>query len=153
MSKTAALALLGFLVLGCSSAPAAASPPADASPEATPSTSLPPRPSDSGLLAPTVPPSDPPVVGEVPAAMLDAVRARLVAETGIDPSAIVVKVAEAVDWPDGSLGCPELGVMYTQAIVPGYRVVLVGDGREYDYRVTAKGGTIRRCERVGPIGT
>jgi len=150
MSKTAALgllALLALLVLGCSSAPAGASP------EVAASVSLPPRPSDSGMLAPTVPPSDTPVIGEVPAAVLDAVRAALVADTVLDPSTIVVKVAEAVDWPDGALGCPEPGVLYTQAIVPGYRVVLVSDGREYDYRVAAKGGTIRRCEKVAPIGT
>jgi hypothetical protein len=32
--------------------------------------------------------------------------------------------ADAVEWPDSSLGCPEKGKMYAQAIRPGYRVVL-----------------------------
>ena len=34
--------------------------------------------------------------------------------------------AEAVTWSDGSLGCPEPGMMYTQALVPGYRVQIRG---------------------------
>jgi hypothetical protein len=32
--------------------------------------------------------------------------------------------AEAVTWPDGALGCPEPGIVYTQALVPGYWVVV-----------------------------
>lgn len=147
MSKTATLALLTFLVLGCSSAPGA-SPGA-----ATPlSASLPPRPSDPSGFPPTVPPSDAPITGEVPPALMDAVRARLAADTGLDASGAEVKVAEEVEWPDGSLGCPEPGMMYTQAIVPGYRVVLVLDGREYDYRIVARSGVIRLCEGPRPIG-
>lgn len=147
MSKTTALALFTLLLLGCSSAPSAASP------EASASGSLPPRPSDSGDLAPTVGPSDAPVTGEVPPPVLEAVRARLATDSGLDASAAEVKVAQDVQWPDGSLGCPEPGVMYTQAIVPGYQVVLVLDGREYDFRVAARSGTIRLCEGPGPIGS
>ena len=37
---------------------------------------------------------------------------------------IKVLSAEAVTWPDGSLGCPQPGMMYTQALVPGFRIVL-----------------------------
>jgi hypothetical protein len=149
MSKIAALALISLLALGCSSAPPAASPEASVPASA----SLPPRPSDSGDLPATVPPSDAPVTGEVPMAVLDAVRARLAADIGSDASAAVVQVGEEVQWPDGSLGCPEPGVMYTQAIEPGYRVVLVLDGVAYDYRVAARSGTIRPCEGVQPIGS
>ena len=149
MSKTATtLALLSLLVLACTRAPGAA-PGASTSP----SVSLPPRPSDPSDMPPTVPPSDAPITGEVPAALLDAVRARLAADTGLDVASAEVKVAQDVQWPDGSLGCPEPGVSYTQAIVPGYQVVLVLDGREYDYRVTARSGTIRLCEGPGPIGS
>jgi hypothetical protein len=83
---------------------------------------------------------------------MDAVRSRLAADTGLDASAAEVKVAEEVEWPDGSLGCPEPGMMYTQALVPGYRVVLVLDGREYDYRIVARSGAIRLCEGTKPIG-
>ena len=44
----------------------------------------------------------------------------------------VVDVRE-VSWPDGALGCPEDGVLYTQAVVEGTQVLLRVDGRVYDY--------------------
>ena len=39
----------------------------------------------------------------------------------------VVQVEE-VTWPDGSLGCPQPGMAYTQALVPGYRVTTFAGG-------------------------
>lgn len=44
----------------------------------------------------------------------------------------VVSVTE-VDWPDGSIGCPQPGMVYTQAIVNGTKIVLRHDGVTYDY--------------------
>ena len=38
-----------------------------------------------------------------------------------------------VTWPDGSLGCPEPGMMYTQVLVEGYRIQLRSGGRVYEY--------------------
>lgn len=38
-----------------------------------------------------------------------------------------------VTWSDGSIGCPEPGMMYTQALVPGYQLVLGVDGRLASY--------------------
>lgn len=99
----------------------------------------------------TAPPSDAPMTGEVPGRVLDAVRAELAALIGSDPSAATIVAAEAVEWPDGSLGCPEPGMMYTQAIVPGYHVVFELDGARYDFRV-AESGVIRLCENPGPLG-
>lgn len=62
----------------------------------------------------------------------DAIRdlaARLVvAEADIE----VIEVRD-VQWPDGALGCPEEGKMYTQAVVDGTQVILGADGRVYDY--------------------
>jgi hypothetical protein len=46
-----------------------------------------------------------------------------------DASAIEVVGAEHVTWPDGSLGCAEPGMMYTQALVDGSRVMLAVDRR------------------------
>lgn len=36
-------------------------------------------------------------------------------------------------WSDGSLGCPEPDQFYTQALVPGHRVILAHDGQTYCY--------------------
>ena len=50
----------------------------------------------------------------------------------------VVSVDE-VDWPDGSIGCPQPGMGYTQALLPGYRVRLRAGRREFDYHASARG--------------
>lgn len=49
----------------------------------------------------------------------------------VDASEIEVISDEAVTWSDGSMGCPEPGKLYTQALVPGHRVVLGHGERVY----------------------
>jgi len=46
---------------------------------------------------------------------------------------------KAVQWPDGALGCPEEGKMYTQAVVDGTQVLLGADERIYDYHAGSDG--------------
>jgi hypothetical protein len=51
-----------------------------------------------------------------------------------DPTAeITVVSVEEVDWPDGSIGCPQPGMVYTQAIVNGTKIVLQHAGVNYAY--------------------
>ena len=54
-------------------------------------------------------------------------------EWGVSEDEIEVIRSEEVDWPDGARGCPEEGEMYTQAIVPGYLVVLDVAGEQKHY--------------------
>lgn len=89
----------------------------------------------------TVPPSgeESPLTGEVPLDFVAEIVADAAARTGVAAEDILVTVAESVLWSDGSLGCPQPGEMYTQAIVEGFRVVVdTGDEGELDYRT---GGT------------
>lgn len=72
---------------------------------------------------------------EIPEDAWAAVLADLEARTGGRAEAVTVVTAEAVTWNDGSLGCPEPGKAYTQALVDGYHVVLDAGGEEFDYRV------------------
>lgn len=51
----------------------------------------------------------------------------------VDPDAIQLVDARAVTWPDGSLGCPEDGMMYTQALVDGYYIRLSADDQVAHY--------------------
>ena len=81
----------------------------------------------------------PGTTGEVPEALLNKIVDDLVARTGADPASIEVVRAEEVVWGDGSLGCPQPGMMYTQALVDGYWVVLRTGGQDYDYRATQSG--------------
>ena len=46
---------------------------------------------------------------------------------------ITVVSVEEVEWPDGSIGCPQPGMSYTQAIVNGTKIVLEYNGITYDY--------------------
>jgi hypothetical protein len=61
-----------------------------------------------------------------------------------------VVTAEALMWPNGALGCPQPGRMYTQAVVPGYRVVFEADGRTYAYHASQKGG-FKLCKQPAPL--
>ena len=83
--------------------------------------------------------------GSVPADTIRAITEDAAAVTGIDASEVEIITAKAATWTDGSLGCPEPGMMYTQALVDGYQVIVrVGD-QELDYRVGG-GGEFRICE-------
>jgi hypothetical protein len=54
--------------------------------------------------------------------MLDQIRVDAAQRTGVTPDQVKILTTEAVTWADGSLGCPEPGMMYTQALVRGYRI-------------------------------
>ncbi len=81
--------------------------------------------------------------GRISAADLEAaVRADAARLWGhADPATLQVTV-EAVTWSDGALGCPRPGVMYTQALVPGFRVVVRDGAREAVYHASARGAWV-----------
>ena len=81
----------------------------------------------------------PAVTGEAPAALLADIQADLATLSGAAPEEMVVIRDQAVTWSDGSLGCPQPGMMYTQALVPGYWVVVQVGEQEYDYRAGQNG--------------
>jgi len=140
----ATLAVL-LVAAACSAAPTT-SPGGDAPGTASPIVR--PSPSLEGRISPS--PSTEPVTGEVPPAVVDAARSLLGEEVGAEAAAAAtIVVAEAVTWPDGALGCPVPGMMYTQQLVDGYRLVFAVDGTEYDYRASSA-TNIRRCELGGP---
>ena len=60
-------------------------------------------------------------------------------ETGLAKSELEVVLAEAVIWPDGSMGCPQPDVVYTQATVPGYRVRVRAGDVLLNYHANSKG--------------
>ncbi|MGQ0609440.1 MAG: hypothetical protein ACT4OQ_13410 [Chloroflexota bacterium] len=105
-----------------------------------------PAPTDA-IVAPA--PSDPAaVIGEVPAEQLDAILDDAARRTGVDAAELETIRASAMTWPDGSLGCPEPGQTYTQALVDGYHVVVDAADESLDYRATTS-GSFRLCEGSG----
>ena len=77
--------------------------------------------------------------------------AELAESTGVSPDDIEVVAHEQVTWRDGSLGCPKPGMMYTQALVDGYRIVLRARGQTVHYHGGA-GGSPFRCDNPDPNG-
>ena len=56
---------------------------------------------------------------------------------------------ELKEWPDGSLGCPQPGLNYTQVPQDGYLIRLLANDKTYDYH----GGVTRDpflCLQSGP---
>lgn len=104
--------------------PAPAATRADVPPSALPATD-----EEDAAMTAAVPPD---LLG---AAISDAVRRTSAARGDVE-----VVTAEAVTWSDGSMGCPQPGLAYTQALVPGYRIVLRAAGQTLNYHVGGKGG-------------
>lgn len=115
------------VLAGCDPAPSAspASTPTivAASVSPTPTASSPPGGTTGGVTAPTGIPAD------HWAALLADLERRNVPTSGLE-----VVTARAMTWPNGALGCPKPGAMYTQALVDGYQVVVKAGGTTYDYR-------------------
>ncbi len=79
------------------------------------------------------------VTGEVPSDLMDEIMDDLEQRSGQPRDEFTEVIGAAVEWSDGSLGCPQPGQMYPQVITPGYHVVLRVDDVEYDYRATTDG--------------
>lgn len=94
-------------------------------------TSVTPDPADpsGGTALPTGPVADEVLEREdVQAAIAD-----LATNESVEPDAVTVAGYHEVTWSDGSLGCPEPGMMYTQALVPGSLLVLESNGELFSY--------------------
>jgi hypothetical protein len=153
--------LLGIIVIGtgCQANPIniqspqnsmdipTALPPSTPIPEATTQVAATPDRSEATHLPERVSPTDTvsPVTGEVPVTILDAIFADAMERTGAAAEKIIITQAQAITWNDGSLGCPQPGMLYTQALVEGYWVVLEVDQQKYDYHA-AENGRFLMCE-------
>lgn len=125
-----ASATLAILLVACGSGTAEPD-------ETDPATTQPPRPT---LETPDMTtPDDGGTNGDISQEMLDELLAQAAGDTGVPEGEIMIVTAESVTWSDGSLGCPEPGMAYTQALVPGYRVVLDVAGEEIHYHAGSDG--------------
>ena len=69
----------------------------------------------------------------------------LLDKKGGDLSLIQIERAEQVTWSDGSLGCPEPGMLYVQVLTLGVWLILSHEGQVFDYRIS--GSNARLCEQ------
>lgn len=93
--------------------------------------------------------SQPSISGDVPEDLVRQVVEDAALRAGADPNEVAITLAEAVTWSDGSLGCPKPGMAYTQALVPGYRVVIEAEDEEMSYHASSSGDFVF-CQNPQP---
>lgn len=97
------------------------------------------------VIPPAATPSGGVSVTGIPGDLLNTILNDAGERTGLATDSLIVTRAESVTWNDGSLGCPEPGMFYTQALVAGYQIVIDADGQLLDYRA-GDGRYFRLCD-------
>ena len=93
------------------------------------------------------PPSEEsPIFGQ----QVEQAKADLAQRLGVDLGSITVVRTVDVTWPDGSLGCPQPDMAYTQVLVDGSFIQLSVQGRTYNYH-SGRGGTPVLCQSKNEI--
>jgi hypothetical protein len=91
----------------------------------------------------TLPPLDTTPLGgaglNLPPEAVSGAITDLAGRLGIALTDITLVSSEAVEWSDGSLGCPQPGMMYPQVITEGVRVILGAGGKQYAYHGDTQG--------------
>jgi len=126
-----------------------ASPRDSTPPEDTVNTSTTPPPDPTEPTEPTSVATSSPATGDdaLSAAIDDAAE-----RADVAGGEVVVVTDERVTWRDGSLGCPKQGQLYTQALVPGRRVILRAGGSELAYHA-GRSGPLTFCARPADDAT
>lgn len=108
------------------------------------STGQPPSPTDDSYPNPSYPnpsyPNDNSSVTLTPAQEAAVTHLSRTLNLPADPIALIS--TESVTWPDGCLGVQRPGVMCTQALVEGYRIILEADGKRYEVRTNESGSQV-----------
>lgn len=143
--KTLVIVVAAALLAACTAMTPPGQPTPDPPPTARPAATGSPPPDGQTRppigTPPVVPVPETPagVVGEVPQQIMEALVDETAALAQVPLADVRVTRAEAVTWRDGSLGCPEPGMVYTLALVDGYWVMLEVGDQTYDWRMGESG--------------
>jgi hypothetical protein len=78
---------------------------------------------------------------DFPAAMREQLFDDAARRAGVERAALRLVSADAVTWSDGAMGCPAPGRMYTQALIPGWRLEVEAPGQvPLLYHASRRGG-------------
>ncbi|MBC1192012.1 hypothetical protein PN434_11930 [Microcystis aeruginosa CS-558/01A06] len=80
---------------------------------------------------------------EPPNSVIEAVRQHLSQKTKIPVNRLQIQAAQPQTWPDGCLGLAKPGALCTQALVPGWRIVLTDNQKTWVYRTNSSGAHLR----------
>jgi hypothetical protein len=97
---------------------------------------------------PTQPIPDTQSFGPIFDAIISLVKDDLAQKTGVSLDKIKVLEADAVEWPDGSLGCGKPGTEYVQVVTPGFRISLEADSKVFSYHTNTSKQIILCSEQL-----
>jgi len=81
--------------------------------------------------------------------LIERAKADLAQRLSISQSMISIIETKETSWRDGSLGCPQPGIVYSKFPTPGYIVKLGYGSNEFEYHVSIHGDTLY-CENPSP---
>ena len=81
--------------------------------------------------------------------LIEKAKEDLAQRLSMPASDISLVEAKEVVWPDGSLGCPQPGMMYAQVLTSGYLIKLKYDNRDFEYHA-GKDRSLTYCENPLP---
>src|SRR5574338_808152 len=133
MKKAVIFAFLTVLLLLQACAPAAPSPTATPVPSETPTATNPP-PTEAPPSPETATPGVvPPPVSSPSETMVQMSIDYLHEKFSLAADSVSVNEVTPMTWPDASLGCPKKGVLYIQAVTPGFQILLEADGHLFTF--------------------
>ena len=102
----------------------------------------------SSEVAEAFPPTTPPPVEEPYMSIQETAIANLAMALGISEDEIVVTSFIEVTWPNGCLGINYLDIACTEALVPGYQLILEAGGESYEYRANREGTVVLAADET-----
>jgi hypothetical protein len=100
-------------------------------------------------------PSEPaqPGSGGAPPELVSAAQLPLALHLKVSPARLLLQSAEAREWPDGSLGCPEEDMVYPQVVTPGYLLIFTDAAQSARYEVHTGGSASQMilCQDGKPV--
>ncbi len=91
----------------------------------------------------------------IPVDLTPAERAAITAlseKLSLPVDKITLVSTEAVTWPNGCLGIVRMGVLCTQAEVPGFKIVLEANGQKYEFHTNQDGSIVQLAEGAQNTG-
>jgi hypothetical protein len=88
-----------------------------------------------------------------PQELVGAAQVQLALYLKASPAALMLQSANAQQWPDGALGCPQAGQVYPQVVIPGFLLIFTDANQSAQYAVHTgpNAAQMLLCARNQPI--
>jgi len=88
-----------------------------------------------------------------PPELVSAAQAQLAQYLKASPADLTLQSANAQEWPDGALGCPQDGQLYPQVVTPGFLLIFTDAAQSGQHAVHTGGSAAQMllCARSRPI--